>query len=644
MLTLHASGAVVTMATTADIMELRAENTLRATETAQLKEEARNTSKQFEERIEKLEYMLKAMKEDEQRGRMTRKSFADKDARDMKPAIWSGEGSKVPFKEFSDSLLNWASVLHAEGIVMMEKAARGTCDPSEFDDPEEAKEMANKLYAILVQCTSGEPRTIIRSVPRTEGFHAWHDLCKYYDPRTASDELAEHARITHPTKRAKDYLEAQIMMNAWLNEVNLYQARYEPISGKTKMAALKNLMPLELFNKEFRGKTFKDFEDMVSTIKAFLADRPANVNQVGSSENKKETNAEVNQVLAAAIEQLNVLYYPKGKGKGYGKDYGQSWQAQPSKGWGKGAGGKSEQPKGAGPYGYGGKANFDSWQDKGKGKGKGLCWTCQQPGHLQWQCPKGKGKGKASSYGLHEINEENWNEESAPNPDEDRADEAEAVEGDMMAYSLEAESEECQMCGDDSGFPNWQQVIPRKRQKMPKYEKPKKVKKASVNLNLLESKSEEDIELNVLPMDTSGEWELIEGHVDSGATDSVGPKNKFPQFALKPSKGSLAGKNYVSATKHKVPNLGERTIEFQCDDGHDMKIKLQEADIGKVLISAAKLTENFNDVNLSRRNPHIRNLRTGRVTKLHRKGGQFILHMWVRKSKSGASTFTRQGS
>jgi hypothetical protein len=235
-----------------------------------------------------------------------------------------------------------------------------------------------------------------------------------------------------------------------------------------------------------------------------------------------------------------------------------------------------------------------------------------------------------------------WQEEDASKQNEDEADEAE--DGDMMAYSLVTETDMCQICGDEGDFPAWQPVTKSRKQKMTKFEKPKKTKNTSASLNLLESGIEEDIELNVPPIDTNGEWELIEGHVDSGATDSVGPKNKFPQFMLKPSKGSIAGKNYVSATKHKVPNLGERTIEFQNDEGHDMKIKLQEADIGKVLISAAKLTENYNDVNLSRRNPHIKNLRTGRVTKLHRKGGQFILHMWVRKNKNSASTFPRQGS
>ena len=40
------------------------------------------------------------------------------------------------------------------------------------------------------------------------------------------------------------------------------------------MASLKVLMPPELFGPEFRGRRFKDFEEMVDSTKIFLADRP----------------------------------------------------------------------------------------------------------------------------------------------------------------------------------------------------------------------------------------------------------------------------------------------------------------------------------------------------------------------------------
>ena len=102
---------------------------------------------------------------------------------------------------------------------------------------------------------------------------------------------------------------------------------------------------------------------------------------------------------------------------------------------------------------------------------------------------------------------------------------------------------------------------------------------------------ENDVEMNALPTSKESEWECIEASVDSGSTDSVAPKDLFKQFKLRPSEGSVAGRSYISATKHKRPNLGERTVEFTTDEEVKQKIVLQEADIHKVLISVAKLVE-----------------------------------------------------
>ena len=69
---------------------------------------------------------------------------------------------------------------------------------------------------------------------------------------------------------------------------------------------------------------------------------------------------------------------------------------------------------------------------------------------------------------------------------------------------------------------------------------------------------------------------------------------------------------------------------------------IQEADIGKILISVDQLVENGNEVNLTRKNPHIKNLKTGKITKLYRKRGQFLVKMHIKVD--GQKVFTRQGS
>jgi hypothetical protein len=113
-------------------------------------------------------------------------------------------------------------------------------------------------------------------------------------------------------------------------------------------------------------------------------------------------------------------------------------------------------------------------------------------------------------------------------------------------------------------------------------------------------------------------------------------------FPLKPSAGSISGRHYVSATKHRTPNLGERKVKFETDEGEMTSMTIQEADIGKVLISVDQLVENGNEVNLTRKSPHIKNLKTGKITTLYRKRGQFLVEMHIKINDE--PVFTRQGS
>ena len=189
------------------------------------------------------------------------------------------------------------------------------------------------------------------------------------------------------------------------------------------------------------------------------------------------------------------------------------------------------------------------------------------------------------------MSDEEWKEDKFPEAVEEGEEEQ-----DMLAYALEEARDEDSLRECTLRNPLFKITTDSTQSKKSKMKRVKKWKTME-ELNLLEGHEEErSTELNSLPVAYGDEWELIEAAVDSGATDSVGPAGMFSQFPLKPSEGSLAGKCYVSATKHQVPNLGERVVEFMTDEGLKMKIKLQEAAIGKVLISAAKLVENHHDV------------------------------------------------
>ena len=70
-------------------------------------------------------------------------------------------------------------------------------------------------------------------------------------------------------------------------------------------------------------------------------------------------------------------------------------------------------------------------------------------------------------------------------------------------------------------------------------------------------------------------WELIKGVMDSGASESVANPRTCEQYEPRPSKGSKAGMNYVSASGDVIPNLGEKVINVVAHDGRESTVKYQ---------------------------------------------------------------------
>ena len=72
---------------------------------------------------------------------------------------------------------------------------------------------------------------------------------------------------------------------------------------------------------------------------------------------------------------------------------------------------------------------------------------------------------------------------------------------------------------------------------------------------------------------------------DSGAGDPVIPRRMMNPKKIVPSAGSRRGLHYVSATDHRIPNVGEVDLEFETCEGYSEKIKFQVADVNKALMS-----------------------------------------------------------
>ena len=92
---------------------------------------------------------------------------------------------------------------------------------------------------------------------------------------------------------------------------------------------------------------------------------------------------------------------------------------------------------------------------------------------------------------------------------------------------------------------------------------------------------------------------------------------------------SIAGECYKAANASEIKNLGQKDVTFGTDEGHLCGIQMQCANVAQPLIAASQLASAGNEIVLSKSHGLIKNVKTGKTTRLHRRGGLYILRMWV---------------
>ena len=137
-------------------------------------------------------------------------------------------------------------------------------------------------------------------------------------------------------------------------------------------------------------------------------------------------------------------------------------------------------------------------------------------------------------------------------------------------------------------------------------------------------------------------WRLVEAVVDSGAEESVADPEQIPG-ELVPSAMSKAKQCYRAANNSPIPNLGQKSVQFSIDEGHACGIPFQCAQVYKPLISASQLALAGNDVVFNTFGGKIVNTSTRKVIKLVKRGGVYLLRMWVRDQQYEPAGFPRQG-
>jgi hypothetical protein len=135
---------------------------------------------------------------------------------------------------------------------------------------------------------------------------------------------------------------------------------------------------------------------------------------------------------------------------------------------------------------------------------------------------------------------------------------------------------------------------------------------------------------------------IIEAVVDSGAVHSVTPPSLFPGQVC-PSPWSRAGRGYRAANGTGIKNLGQVQVPFCTAEGHKCQIPFQVAEVEQPLLSVTHLTAAGNRVELGHTDGRVVNLTTGRSIALERRGGVYIMKMFIADEVAPAP-FRRQGA
>jgi hypothetical protein len=173
----------------------------------------------------------------------------------------------------------------------------------------------------------------------------------------------------------------------------------------------------------------------------------------------------------------------------------------------------------------------------------------------------------------------------------------------------------------------WQHTKPARRAggRWPQPGAPLPVHNRFAALNLLTDDAEEF--LGAVTGETRG-GKVVEAVVDSGAVHSVAPPGCFPG-PVTSSPWSRAGRGYRAANGTGIKNLGQVQVPFGTSEGHRCQIPFQVAEVEQPLLSVAHLTAAGNLCELGHTDGRIVNLATGRSIALERRGGVYIMKMFL---------------
>ena len=138
---------------------------------------------------------------------------------------------------------------------------------------------------------------------------------------------------------------------------------------------------------------------------------------------------------------------------------------------------------------------------------------------------------------------------------------------------------------------------------------------------------------SVNAVDADEEWEKIEFHVDSGATETVLSEAMLMCVATKEGLAMKQGIKYEVANGVRIDNLGEKNFKGVSKEGFFRSMTAQVCDVNKALLSVKKVIAAGNQVVFgSKEGSYIESNTTGERMWLEERGGMYILELWVKKT------------
>ena len=475
-------------------------------------------------------------------------------------------------------LLNWS-----------EKETTKIEDYSDFEHFDQAEKLSNELFNIISTMVQGEALQVLHNCDYN-GAEAWRRLSRRYSPSTPLRAMQLMLQVVNPGK-AKNVKEIPGIVDKWETRVLALERDFkENVGSRMKAAILISILPNDIQDALIQhADKYEEYqptkEKILSIVDAKMAMRSPDemdVDAVGGHGGHPQGEAAHDEEIDA-VGKGGIYCYRCG---GQGHIAAKCGTPEPSKGKGKGKGG-GKGSKGGGKVG------------KGKGDWSGFCGYCGKKGHGPNNCWT-KEKDEANGNARNDL-------------------------GAMDDYNGEQYSLDEELGGFDVACIDtvkeemgWLEVIGKKTKK-------NRMKHAACDINALECTKVKAI----------GKGRIT---IDSGAAESVLPRDMLHEIRLQESEGSKAGVQYVAANGGKMPNLGEKKVRFKTKNGMESNVVFQVTDARKPLASVSKIVKKGNRVIFSPTESYIENITSGKKIELNEVNGTY--HMDVEFLAEG---FPRRG-